>query len=282
MDKYYFTTSLYNSNGLRTIDSIKKWNTTTNVWNKLQITTYTYDAQQKLASKLTREFNTTTSVWEDFQRTIYTVNLYSDILDEENQIYASSSSIWLYYTKREYNFDSNGNLLEEKTYKTSGGSTSWSGAEENWTQYVYNSGNKVVEKFVRQGNYPNSPWISSYRNTYEYNNDDLVAADFYSYYEPGVGSFSVHRRSEYQCRQINTGVNDIESYTFSIHPNPVTGGSFTINATEIANYNIIDFTGKLIQTGALELGENQIQLQSYSPGVYFIRIGEGVRKLIIQ
>lgn len=109
-----------------------------------------------------------------------------------------------------------------------------------------------------------------------------MAADYYAYYEPVVGSFSVHRRSEYQCRQINTGVNDIESYMFSIHPNPVTGGSFTINATEIANYNIIDFTGKLIQTGALELGENQIQLQSYSPGVYFIRIGEGVRKLIIQ
>ncbi len=103
---------------------------------------------------------------------------------KKTKIYASSSSIWLYYTKREYNFDSNGNLLEEKTYKTSGGSTNWSGAEENWTQYVYNSGNKVVEKFVRQGNYPNSPWISSYRNTYEYNNDDLVASDFYSSYEP--------------------------------------------------------------------------------------------------
>ncbi len=95
--------------------------------------------------------------------------------------------------------------------------------------------------------------------------------------------FQVHRRSEYQCRQINTGVNDIESYTFSIHPNPVTGGSFTINATEKADYNIIDFTGKLIQSGALELGDQiQLQLQSYSPGVYFIRIGEGVKKLIIQ
>jgi hypothetical protein len=272
----------YNANNNNATDTLKKWNITTSAWDKRQIVIYTYNAQDILETKLVREFNTTSSLWVDFSRYTYISNLYSDVLDVVYQQYATSSSVWLNYTKSEYNFDSRGNLIELKKYKTAGGSTSWSGAEDTWIQYVFNSNNQEIETFGRSGNYPYSPWISAYRITKEYDNGKVTAVDNYSSFEPMIGSFAAHRRSENQCTLINTGINDIESYIFSIYPNPVSSSSITVNSIEKANYSLIDITGKLLQKGDLNEGENRIDINLISAGVYFVRVGNQTRKIIVQ
>ena len=47
-------------------------------------------------------------------------------------------------------------------------------------------------------------------------------------------------------------------------------------------YSIADVSGKILQTGDLQQGENQIQFDAIATGIYFVRIGQSVRKLIVQ
>lgn len=79
--------------------------------------------------------------------------------------------------------------------------------------------------------------------------------------------------------------NAIEEQTnaaFSIYPNPVCDNSFTLSSDKIANYTITDLTGKHLQSGELNAGDNKIQLGTYSPGVYIINTSIGNQKLVIQ
>jgi ELWxxDGT repeat protein len=77
-------------------------------------------------------------------------------------------------------------------------------------------------------------------------------------------------------------IEESEAGAFSLYPNPIQDGIFTINTVERTSYSISDLTGKQLQTGDLTVGENHIQLQSVSTGVYVIKVGNQTQKLVIQ
>jgi hypothetical protein len=67
-----------------------------------------------------------------------------------------------------------------------------------------------------------------------------------------------------------------------MYPNPVIANVVTINSVEHAAYSLSDLTGKLIQLGDLNAGENQIQLNGISSGVYLMKVGRQTQKIIVQ
>jgi hypothetical protein len=60
----------------------------------------------------------------------------------------------------------------------------------------------------------------------------------------------------------------------SVYPNPATS-SIQARVLAPASYNLCDLTGRSVQTGMLQTGENKISLEYISPGVYFLKTKRG-------
>ena len=73
------------------------------------------------------------------------------------------------------------------------------------------------------------------------------------------------------------GITEYSNPTsFSIYPNPTTG-VFTVKVAQ-GTIRIYDLIGNII----LESTKPEIDLSGHASGVYFIKVGETVRKLIKQ
>jgi hypothetical protein len=109
-----------------------------------------------------------------------------------------------------------------------------------------------------------------------------VAKDIY-YFDIDSQKYTARDREENHCAQVNVGITEIsETNRFTVYPNPVSSSSITINSIEKADYALIDLTGKLLQSGDLNEGENRIPLEPVSTGVYFVRVGNQSRKIVVQ
>ncbi len=78
------------------------------------------------------------------------------------------------------------------------------------------------------------------------------------------------------------GIADNDDMAFGLYPNPTQHRVITITSEEQTTYSIGDLTGKLLQSGDLISGENQIQIPSISAGVYIVKVGHQTQKLIVQ
>ncbi len=67
----------------------------------------------------------------------------------------------------------------------------------------------------------------------------------------------------------------------SVYPNP-NNGVFMVNTPVNANYVILNAAGQLIKEGQTSLGENAIDLQSYSNGLYFVRVQFNQQSAVIK
>lgn len=82
------------------------------------------------------------------------------------------------------------------------------------------------------------------------------------------------------CVDVPVGISEHSgSQTFSIIPNP-SEGKFTISSRQgtIKKVEVFDLFGRKV----LESKEPEIDMRKYAKGVYFVRAGELVRKLVIQ
>ena len=75
---------------------------------------------------------------------------------------------------------------------------------------------------------------------------------------------------------------DFNSNKLVIFPNP-NNGEFTIQSSNVVNYQISDFTGKVIMEGD---NTNPLIKTNFAKGIYFIKISEGDKitfsKIIVQ
>lgn len=60
----------------------------------------------------------------------------------------------------------------------------------------------------------------------------------------------------------------------------MSGNIFNVSSTVNETYQLYDFTGKFIQQGAINVGENSIQIPQLPEGIYLIKIGNQIHKLI--
>jgi hypothetical protein len=147
--------------------------------------------------------------------------------------------------------------------------------------HTYNSNNDILN-FLQQ-TWNGTVWINVNGNTNGYNTDgQLINWEYYSSWNVAGSYYAVRSYGEYICTLINVGINDVNANTFSMYPNPVIANVVTINSVEHAAYSLSDLTGKLIQLGDLNAGENQIQLNGISSGVYLMKVGQQTQKIIVQ
>ena len=78
-------------------------------------------------------------------------------------------------------------------------------------------------------------------------------------------------------RLTNLGINEADN-ALRIYPNP-TNGQVTIEtmASQVAVYNIV---GQLIESKSVENGTVTFNLGQFSDGVYFIKVGNAIQKIV--
>jgi hypothetical protein len=162
----------------------------------------------------------------------------------------------------------------------------WNISTSTWinsskAKFTYNLANEETERVYFVWNSTTSNWDNSSKETYERLTGSIYYAnDTYSSWNGSY--YSGHNRIEYICAQYNVGIIENSETTFELYPNPVTSNYCVINVAENATYSIADVSGKIIQTGDVHQGENHIQFDAIATGIYFVRIGQSVRKLIVQ
>jgi hypothetical protein len=98
---------------------------------------------------------------------------------------------------------------------------------------------------------------------------------------------------EEECDAIYSDIHGIEedgpstdSMTLTVYPNPTDGILFveTQNFASLPDqtYRITNLMGQILMTGSISAETQQIDVSSLPQGMYFITVGEGTRKFVVN
>lgn len=81
------------------------------------------------------------------------------------------------------------------------------------------------------------------------------------------------------CAVITTGPELTPATSWSVYPNP-TNGEFEVESLgfEVGEVQVFDLLGNLV----LRTEESEIDLSSYPSGIYFVKVGENMEKLVLS
>ena len=77
------------------------------------------------------------------------------------------------------------------------------------------------------------------------------------------------------------GIDDVEGTTFTLHPNPA-HDEVTVSVSQPSTLTVLDMAGRVVIPATPVTSELRIPTSGLPAGVYFVRIGEGVKKLIVR
>ena len=80
-----------------------------------------------------------------------------------------------------------------------------------------------------------------------------------------------------------SAINSDLVQVLSVYPNPANETMY-VNINRKSQYSMIDLFGKIVKTGKVEPGENELDLKNYQAGIYFLKIkndsGSVIKKVI--
>lgn len=77
------------------------------------------------------------------------------------------------------------------------------------------------------------------------------------------------------------GIDDVEGTAFTLHPNPA-HDEVTVSVSQPSTLTVLDMAGREVIPPTPVTSELRIPTSGLPAGVYFVRIGEGVKKLIVR
>ena len=84
----------------------------------------------------------------------------------------------------------------------------------------------------------------------------------------------------------STGLDEPTDGVFAVYPNPATGVLFVEThgrgSLPDQTYHITNLMGQTVQTGSLNGETQQIDVSGLPQGMYFIILGEGTRKFVVE
>lgn len=79
----------------------------------------------------------------------------------------------------------------------------------------------------------------------------------------------------------SVGIYELPEWTSSVFPNPGTG-LFTVNLSKSVSFTVTDALGTVLQEGTFVKGENTLSLNEQPAGVYLLRLGDRILRVIKQ
>lgn len=255
------------------------WDIGTGAWVNSTQYNYSYNASNLLTQTIFKQWDIPSSSWKNKSRIdkVYLPN--TSLSSETWYIWNTTGSVWDYSMRYLYTYTTAGYKDLETTQSYNLTSLTW--VNIVLTDHNYDANNKEIETLESNWNTTTSTWQIITRKTYEYIGGNLVAEDNYSNWNTAMSYFNNHIRFEHHCRSTHVGIYDISgAEQFSLYPNPVSTQNLIINTLENTTFIISDIAGKTMQSGEVTIGENAIQLQDFSTGVYVVKVGNNTKRLI--
>lgn len=88
---------------------------------------------------------------------------------------------------------------------------------------------------------------------------------------------------ELECSNVVLGVEDVNSFSgeISVFPNP-TSSFITFTVSEGKQYHLFNVYGQELSSHTLEMGTNKIDVSNLRDGIYFLKIGNTAKKIVIS
>lgn len=255
------------------------WNAASSSWNNEAEFVWIFQNHPTLDITLdsTNLWNSTTSTWEPYIKKVNTYNPLGFLTSYLAYRYDAILG-WDYTSRGTYLYA--GNNLAEVVYQNFDGSN-WINSEREL--YLYNAANKEVEATDYDWNTTTSIWDPSSRTRKIYNaSNELIEVSNETGWNDALSRYNFNYIYEYKCTFYNVGILELNDSKFSIYPNPLSSNQFTIDLPKESEVQIIDLQGKVVFKNHLEAGENKIEVPALQNGIYFVRVGNSVQKLVKQ
>ncbi|MEI7978053.1 MAG: T9SS type A sorting domain-containing protein [Bacteroidota bacterium] len=305
------TNFILNSNGKPTISYDSSWNTSTNTYDLASKTEYSYDANGNItltvryyfdgttwnpSYKTEYTYNTNNKVLVELQSNFSNGNWtqtrkYERIYDaNRNQInyieynWNTQTNIWDITYKNISTYDANNN--QTSSYYAYLDNTTKLLVNERKNEFTYDGNGNINTQTFFSWDKNTNQWVNNSKLQINYNNN-YAAADIV--WNLGASVYKHMITGATDQKWLNNGVNDIK-YTFyysannfngvketetastNIFPNP-TSGIITISSNQaIAKIDVIDITGKMVQSQTNSTKQNYVvlDLSALNNGIYFI------------
>lgn len=299
----------YNSSNLKIEEISQTWSTTLNNWENLNKLNYSYNSNSKVTEMLYQGWIVASGSWLNNGRVSITYNSFNYPTEEIEQTWSTglgnwvnfrkttfaypssqiedqriiqnwnaSTSSWENFERVDFDYDINKRKIEEVKYSWNGFSGIW--LNSSILSWTYNANNDILTELKQDWAFP-GVWENEYKYSYHYTPDNhLVAMDYENDWNTTSSTFDTREREEYICRLIPTSVSDLESATLTIYPNPLSAEKLHIILEKENTVLIMDMKGKVVYNKAIEAGENQINLSSLQSGLYIVKAGNSIQKLI--
>lgn len=96
-----------------------------------------------------------------------------------------------------------------------------------------------------------------------------------------LGSSDYNTVHDMTCEDVPLGLAKEVSANGLIFPNP-TAGKFTLRTESTGELEILDQHGNLLKRQAISAEETEIDVEKFAPGIYFVKLGNSVTKLVKQ
>ncbi len=277
-DKAYKIVNEYDTLGNQTSELLQNWVGATNQWQNEEIINFIFNNDQQLEYQLHKNWIQSTQSWKN--KLLFSKIYNNKKLVEETRsgFNALDQIINQYRYKLLYNQNDS---LVEKLHE------SWEINSNSWQNYykesrVYNPQSLMAEYLTQNWNGGTLTWENHQKYTYEYNQDkQLIARDYYNQWIESGSYFNFHTREEYICKQTLSVQNVDLKDKIKFYPNPAST-SLQIETTQVGTYSLIDYMGKIVLTGKLINGENQLDISSLPNGMYLLQINNTIHKIQIH
>jgi hypothetical protein len=267
----------YDGSGNLSTEGYNLWNTATSSWRSSTRNTKTYSPL--LSQEILESYSPVTLTWRNTTKIEYTRNGLNQLSQTLSYNWNTTTSVWDLAKRNLYTYTGIFATFESEERKATAAS-SWQFYSKAFNRYNTSTLN-LLERNYLEFDAVDNQWDSVSRYTYEYNaTADLIARDNFYFFNTTSERYDGRDRTEYSCRALNVGFNEIETTRFGLYPNPSHENKVVINAEKATSYLLFDMSGKTLLAGELSAGENNIQLQDISPGIYLVKVGNSSKRFI--
>lgn len=199
-------------------------------------------------------------------------------IEELRSFWNPTTNVWVINAKVSSLY--NGNIrTEQLTQNWNSGTNYW----DNWSKisWQYDANNQILEEFRQNWNGITFSWQNDIKYNWEYNQyGNLIAREYASNWNSTGLYFNSRTRDEYTCRLVPNGISETDNQALLLYPNPLNSTVLNITLVEPEELWIMDMQGKVVYKNQLSRGENQLEVSQLQNGLYIVKAGNSVQKLI--
>ena len=267
------TYSFY-SNNLKVVDSSVFFNSSTLLWEIQSKASFVYDANNNLTSETYYNWNQTNNSWDNGYKVIYTNNTSGKPVELLG--FNAGISSWDTSYRTTFTYNTNGYIIDQTTYNWDAGAHIWKTSVK--LVYSYNTNSQLLNISRWQMNYNTGILQEVRRDGFSYDSNNNNTSINTTIWNSSAWVNAEKYINYWSLHQINA-IDEQSNHTVKVFPNPATNTIYlNYYSNKPLNVRLFDVNGKLV-TDKLITG-NMLDISDLESGIYFVRLGNSVTKII--